>query len=402
MKQFRYVSTNANGKKEKGSILASSQEEALRDLKQEGRIVLNVSEDIKRKPGLFGGPSLSFEAKLMLTKYISTMVEAGITLTETFQTFAEQETQKNNKKMFENILKTITSGQTLAAGLKEYPSVFADIYVNMVAVGEESGTLSETLQYLELQMEKEYEIRKKVASAFIYPGVIVSITLILTLGIVVFIIPKITKIFDALGGQLPLPTRVMIATSSFMIEHPFKTLLLIGGSIAGAITLLKLKALKPFWDSLALHFPVLGKIFVNVNLARFARNMNSLLKAGVPITRALNITSKMFTNHYYHAKVEEASSKVEQGSKLFEALKGDEKLFPGMMVKMVQVGEKTGKLEGAMEHLAQFYEREVDNLTKNLSVMLEPILLVFMGAMVGSVALSVILPIYQIPNLIQR
>lgn len=402
MKRFHYSATTESGRKEKGSIFSSSKEEALRTLKQEKKLVLDLREDTKTGAGLFSAPSLSFEDKLMVTKHLATMIDAGITLTEAFSTFAEQERRSNNKKMFENILGLITSGQTLSASLKSYPEVFSDIYINMIQVGEESGTLAETLRYLDIQLEKEYELRKKVASALIYPGVIVSITILLTIGIVVFIIPKITKIFDALGGELPLPTRIMINTSTFLLQHPIKALILAILIFFGAAGILKVKILKPFWHSIVLRLPVIGKIFVNMNLARFSRNINSLLSAGVSITRSLNITGKMFTNHFYHSKVEEAGIKVEQGAKLFEALQGDEKLFPGMMLKMIQIGEKTGKLEKATGQLAELYEREVDNQTRNLSVLLEPILLVFMGAMVGSVALSIILPIYQIPNLISK
>lgn len=402
MKRFRYTTTTELGTKEKGSILAANKEEVLHNLKQENKIVLDLHEESKGNAGFFNTPSLSFEELLMLTKHLGTMVDAGITLSEAFMTFAEQEGNSNKRKMYENILELITSGQSLSASLKVYPTVFSDIYINMISVGEESGTLGETLQYLDIQLEKENELRKKVISALIYPGVIVSITCLLTMGIVLFIIPKITKIFDTLGGVLPLPTRIMIGLSTFLLEHPIKAFLGAILIIFGIRGLLKMKALKPFWHSLALHFPVIGKIFVNVNLARFSRNINSLLKAGVSITRALDITSEMFTNHFYHAKVKEAGMRVEQGSKLYEALQGDAKLFPNIMVKMIQIGEKTGNLGKTTGQLAELYEREVDNQTRNLSVLLEPLLLLFMGVMVGGVALSIILPIYQIPNLISK
>ncbi len=402
MKRFHYTTTTESGIKEKGSVLATNKDEVLNNLKQENKIVLDLHEESKGNAGFFNTPSLSFEELLMLTKHLGTMIDAGITLSEAFMTFAEQETNSNRKKMFENILELITAGQSLSASFKAYPTVFSDIYINMIAIGEESGTLGETLQYLDVQLEKENEIRKKVVSAMIYPGVIVSITCLLTLGIVLFIIPKITKIFDTLGGVLPLPTRVMIGISTFLLTHPIKSTLVTLLLIFGIRALLKMKALKPLWHSIELHLPVLGKIFVNVNLARFSRNINSLLKAGVSITRALDITSKMFTNHFYNLKVQDACSRVEQGSKLYEALQGDSKLFPNIMVKMIQIGEKTGNLGKTTGQLAELYEREVDNQTRNLSVLLEPLLLLFMGVMVGGVAISIILPIYQIPNLIAK
>lgn len=402
MKHFRYVVTNGQGRKERGRILAASEEEAIQKLKKDGKWVVGLVEQKKASQGIIDRPSLSFESKLMFTKHLATMIEAGINLTESFNILIEQTPRGANKRMFENILKMISAGETLSMSLRQYPRIFSEIFVNMVGIGEKSGSLSETLRYLDEQMEKEYELRKKVIGAFIYPAVIVVITLLLTLGIVIFIMPKISKIFTSFDVTLPLPTRILIGSSDLLTTHPIKVIsaVIVFGAVLSQIA--RIKKLRILWRRVWLFMPVFGKILRGMNLARFSRTMNSLLKAGVPITEALDITSKVFTDPTYQKIIDEARSKVQQGSTVYEALQDHGRLFPTLATKMLNVGEKTGQLEKTTEHLAKLYEHQVDNMTKNLSVLLEPMLLVFMAGLVGAVALSVILPIYQLPNLIHR
>jgi type IV pilus assembly protein PilC len=265
-----------------------------------------------------------------------------------------------------------------------------------------SGTLDQILDYLDEQLDKEYDLRKKVISAFIYPAVILSITLMLSLGIVFFIMPKITKIFTSFDIVLPLPTRILIGFSTLLTEKPLLTFGTAIVLVVGGVSLLRWKALKPFWDWVSLHLPVFGRVLHYANLARFSRTLTSLLQAGMPVTKALNVISTMMTNTQYKEAVKNSAAKVEQGGQLGEAFEGQEKLFPMLAVKMLYVGERTGSLETTMKQLALLYERNVDSLTRNLTVLLEPLLLVFMGVMVGGVAISIILPIYQLPNLLSK
>ena len=286
--------------------------------------------------------------------------------------------------------------------LKKYDFIFSDLFINMIATGEKSGTLDKVLDYLDEQLDKEYDLRKKVISAFIYPVVILSITMMLSLGIVFFIMPKITKIFSSFEITLPLPTRILIGFSTLLTDKPLITFGAFFMFIALMVFLLKWKVLKPFWDWLSLHTPVFGRVLHYANLARFSRTLTSLLQAGMPVTKALNVISTMMTNTLYKEAIKNSAAKVEQGGQLGEAFEGQEKLFPVLAVKMLYVGEKTGSLETTMNQLALLYERNVDGLTRNLTVLLEPLLLVFMGMMVGGVAISIILPIYQLPNLLSQ
>ncbi|EKD64176.1 MAG: hypothetical protein ACD_51C00053G0001 [uncultured bacterium] len=402
MRKFNYIVSNADGITEKGYVHAPTEQDAADKLREDGKVIISVIEEASRKEWFWEKPHLSFVDKMMFVKNLATMMKVGITITEAMDILKTQVNGANNKKMFDNIVAMIRSGQSLSKTLEQYSTVFSDVFVNMVAVGEESGTLERTLEYLEKQLEKDYNIRKRVISAFIYPAFIVSLTLMLTIGIVIFILPKITGIFESFDVTLPLPTRILIGTSSFVTTKPLLTILLIGVFSATVYFLFTSKSIKLIRDTVVLHIPVFGRLMRDMNLARFSRMMNSLLQAGVPITKAISITGKMLTSKPYKDEVERARAMVEKGGTLGEAFSNNEKLFPILLTKLLFIGEKTGSLEATTAHLANMYEKNVTDLTKNLSTLLEPILLVFMGGLVGGVAISIIMPIYQLPNLIGK
>lgn len=402
MKKYRYLVGDKLGSENHGIIYASDEKEAIKELTKQGHSVISVSEEQKPWKHFWEQPNLSFEEKMLFTKHMATMLRAGITITEALQIVGSQSRSKYNQVMYENLIKSIRAGRSLSESMRDYDCVFSELFINMVETGEKSGTLDQVLDYLDTQLDKEYEIRKKVISAFIYPAVIMSITLILSLGIVIFIMPKITKIFLAFDVVLPLPTRILIAVSTFLTEKPLLSLLIAGGAVSAIVLFFKLKFFKSIRDRIFLYLPVFGKVLICSNLARFSRTLYSLIQAGLPITRALTVIANMYTNQLYKEAVLTAQAKVEQGGQLGEAFEGNEKLFPVLTLKMLYVGERTGSLETTMNQLALLYERDVDNLTRNLTVLLEPLLLVFMGVLVGGVAISIILPIYQLPNLISR
>jgi type IV pilus assembly protein PilC len=405
MQKFIYTISTTGGRHEEGSLTASNREAALLKLRSEnkGKIILSCVEASKKKTQYFWQkPRFSFEDRMIFTKHLYAMVKAGITITEAIQIFMDQTKNKANKTMFENILSMTKSGQSLAKSLIPYKYIFTDIYISMIGTGEESGTLEKTLEYLGIQIEKEYDLRKKVKSAFIYPAVILSITMLMALGIVIFIMPKVTKIFTSFDVVLPLPTRFLIAFSNFITGQWYFAIAGIIVFIVLIRILAKLKFVKEGWYRVSLRLPVFGNILIKTNLARFARTMNSLLESGIAMTRALQIVSESTSNGVYRKLLLEAKERVEQGGNLGESFSEHDRLFPPLMVKILMVGDKTGSTEDSTKQLAEIYEKDVDNMTKNLSVLLEPLLLVFMGLVIGGLALSIIMPIYQLPNLIQR
>lgn len=402
MPKYIYVLSTASGQRLEGSLIASTKESALGKLRRKGNIIISLLQDRSARQHFWEKPRMSMEERLMFTKHMSTMIKVGISITEAFEILISQTRDKNVRKMYESIIEMINSGQTLSKSLRNYDTVFSNIFINMVATGEESGTLERVFEYLDIQLEKEYEIRKKVISAFIYPAVVLGITVIMMLGIMLFIMPKVTAIFTTFKVKLPLITRILMGTSTFLQEKWYVAL-------AGAVIVIilfriltSLKFLQPVWHRFTLALPIFGHILRSTNLARFARTLNSLLQSGIPVTKGLEITGNMLDSEPYKEVILSAKNKIEQGGKIGDSFSGHDKLFPPLMVKMLYVGEKTGSLETATLRLAELYERDVDTMTRNLSVLLEPILLVFMGVMVGTIALSIIMPIYQLPNLIKH
>ena len=402
MPKYLYTATTQSGIKKEGSLIAASLDAAKEKLKEEDFIIISLEVEKKFVTHFWERPSLSFQEKTLFTRHMATMLKTGITISEALEIIANQTKSKNNRRMFETILDMLKSGQSFSKSLKHYDYVFPAIFINMIETGEESGNLEDIFDRLSLQMEKEYEIRKKVVAAFIYPAIIMGLTLIVTIGIIVFIMPRVTKIFQSFKVELPAITRALIAFSDFLTKKPFLATGIFVGIIALFMVIFRLKQLKPFWHTIIFHIPFFGNIIVYSNLARFSRTMNSLLQSGVPVVKAMKTTGKMIDNRIFQKKITEAVAKVEQGAKLGESLEGDEKLFPELITKMIVIGEKTGNLEVTMERLADLYEKNVDAISRNLSVVLEPLLLIFMAGIVGSIVLAIILPIYQLPSLLKQ
>ena len=402
MPKFSYSATDVGGKKVEGVVDATNKEAALQALRSKDEIVLSIEEVSQTKKWLLGRPKMSMQEKMMFIKNLATMLEVGITVTESLSIIRDQTKNKSLQKMYEDIMDMINSGQTLSKSLKHYDNNFSDIFINMIGTGEESGNLQDVLTYLDIQLEKEYEIRKKIISALVYPAIIIFITLSMGIGIVVFIMPKITKIFDSFKIDLPLPTQFLIGFSKLLTESPWLSALTFFGGLGFFIFLLKFKPFKPFWNYIYIKLPIFGSILVSANVARFTRTMNSLLQSSVPITDAINITGNMLDNVMYKKALKEVEAKVEQGGKLGESLELHYKLFPTMCTKMFTLGERTGTLEKTTGKIAELYEKEVDSKTKNLAVAIEPLLLVLMAGLVGGIAISIIMPIYQLPSLLKK
>lgn len=402
MPKYSYVLTNDDGKKQKGVISAPSRETAVQELRTKDNIVLSLNENPQSKKWLFGKPRLSIQDKMLFVKNMATMIKVGITISESFEIIRDQTKKKKIKTMYEDILDMINSGQSLSKSLKKYENNFSELFINMIETGEKAGNLENVLNYLDIQIEKDYEIRRKIISALIYPAIIIIITISMAMGIIVFIMPKIVKIFESFKANLPLPTRLLINFSNLLVENPITSILSFVLGIAFLIFIFKLKMLKTFWTRILIKMPIFGSIIISANIARFTRTLNSLLQASVPITEALVIIGNMLDNALYKKALKEVSDKVEQGGKIGISLEEHENLFPTMCTRMIALGERTGTLEITTGKIAELYEKEVDAKTKNLATAIEPLLLVFMAALVGGIAISIIMPIYQLPNLIKR
>src|SRR3989339_232554 len=340
-----------------------------------------------------GGTGLSDRA--LLAKYLAVTQQSGLSILESLDIVGETARGKM-KNIIAGVKKSVESGNSLADSLGRYPRVFSGIFTSAVYAGESSGTLAENVQNLSEQLKKEKELGAKVKGAMFYPLVVLVAAFILGMAMSFMVLPKITPLLEGLNTELPITTRGLIAFSHFVDQNGQ---FLFIGIVVGIIFLLWLvrqKFAKPVTHWLLLRVPIVKNIVRDSNLARFSRTLGTLLKSGLNIDEALSVTHNTLANYYFRRAVLATGDRVSKGATLAESLSEFHKLFPKMVGRMILVGEQSGKLEDSLLYLADFYEAEVDNSTKSLSTAIEPILLLFVGLIVGFLALSIITPIYNI------
>lgn len=338
---------------------------------------------------------LSHTEQLLLTKYLSVLLRAGLPIDDAISLLLEQ-AKGSLKKILITLKAAVTSGKTLADGLEKYPHIFSSVYINLIRAGEASGTLQQNFEQLAEQMQKEHELRQKIQGAMMYPVIVLISAIGVSTGIIVFVLPNITKLFDSLNVTLPPATRILLWLSALISQHGTLILLGIFCAIIGFVFARKLAPIQRVTHWITLRFPVTGTIARNTNLARISRLLGTLLKSGMPITAALPVTLSVLKNVYYKKLFISVQEGLSQGGTIATALQPAPRLVPPLAVRLIRVGEETGTLGDMLIYLATFYEQEVDESTKNAATLLEPLLIVMIGIMVGTLAFSIITPIYSV------
>jgi len=341
----------------------------------------------------FGGVSLS--QKVIFAKDLSLMLKSGLVLSEAMEIIEEQSTGKM-KKVSKGLLNSIRSGQTLSSSLGRYPKVFSLFFVNIVNAGELSGNLEKNLENIAEELRKENDLISKIKGALYYPVTVMIAAFFMGLAMAFLVLPKITPLFEGLKVKLPLSTRVLIWMSHQISAYGVWLFFGIIIFIYFIYWLVRKEFSKPFTNWILIKMPVIKTIVIKTNLARFCRILGSLLKSGISIDEATDIANKALSNYYYKKALTKISRHVSQGGKLSEGLEEFADLFPRITTRMIKVGEKSGNLDETLFYLADSYEAEVDNSTKSLATLIEPILLLIIGLTVAFLALSIITPIYQI------
>lgn len=374
-------------------------------VRSEGGSILSA-EEVKTK-----GASLKFfsirkkiksQEVITFAKNLAVMVDAGLAVSRALSILTKQSKNKNFRAMLEEVNASINSGETLSKSLEARPDVFSSLFVSMVKAGEESGKLSASLRIVADQLEKSQALTKKIKGAMIYPAVIISLMLVIGVVLMIYMVPTLTETFKGLNITLPLPTRIIIAISDFLIANILPVLggalLLIFGFIAG----LKTRQGKDLLDFVTLHMPLIKNMAKEVNAARTSRTLASLISSGVDIVSAIGITSEVIQNHYFKNLLEGAAKKVEIGELLSASLSNNNgNLYPVFVGEMLSVGEETGKMTEMLENIADYYEAEVDQKTKDLSTIIEPFLMILIGIVVGVFAIAMMLPTYSLVDAIQ-
>lgn len=395
---FNYKSTDKKGKIKKGEIQALNINEARNKLllKQDSVISLEPANKKKKKGSSIVFGRIKSLEKVMLAKHLSVMIKAGMAIDHAIEVLSDNSSPLMSKKLKE-VLQDIKQGNSLSSALKKHPKDFDILFINMISVGEAGGTLDKNLNLLSIQQRKSHDLKNKIKAASMYPMLILLSVIGLIIVVSIFVLPKIINFFTTLNVELPLSTKILIGSAQFLTGN-YLLLFIIFIIIIIAIQMMKrFDNTRLILHSSFLKIPFIGKLISNINIALFCRTLSSLLGSGISIDKALQITSQTVTNDSYKKQIGIVYHNILKGNSLADSLSNRE-YFTSLVSQMSRVGERSGNLSENLDYLADFYETEVDTTTKNLSTILEPALLIFIGLVVGFVAMSIINPIYELTS----
>lgn len=401
MPKFLYTAKSIAGAETKGGeIVAKDEKEAAQDLRSGGYIVTSL-EAVRENEGISihffdRFKTVPLKEKMVFTRNLAVMVSSGLTVSRAVYNLSLQTNHKRFRTILQDVYQEVQEGKQLSEGMAKYPAVFSELFVSMVYVGEVSGNLEQVLDILALQLEKEHDLLSKVRGAMTYPAVIVVAMLGIGVLMLTYILPKITSVFQDMDVALPKTTLAVIAMSDFMRNHYIVVTGLFIGIIVGIRVFSKTDLGKHVFGWLLVRTPIIKGIIIKVNCARFARIYSSLLKSGISVVNALTIVSKTLSNVYYKEALHVGIAEIQKGVELSKIIEKYPVIFPLLVPQIIAVGEETGKTEQVLQRLAEFYEGEVDQITKNMSSIIEPILMLLIGASVGFFAVAMLSPMYSV------
>ncbi len=399
MTLYKYKAKNKAGELYERAVEAVDKFALYKIIREEGGSVVSIREtkrfNFNISFGSFMG-GIKTQQKINFAKNLGAMITAGLPVTRAISVMGKQAKGQALKSLLLNLEADVSHGSTLSEALGKRPKVFSSLFVSMVKAGEESGSVSGSLSIVGSQMEKSYLLTKKVRGALIYPAVILSVMVILAILLLIFMVPTLTATFEGLGVQLPLATRVLIYLSDFMVENTFSVMAGIVLFTISATYFFRSRVGKNFFDEAFLYLPVVGEMIKEVQVARTARTLSSLLSAGVEIIVALDVTREVLQNHLYREALQEVRNAIQKGEPMSAVFVRHERLYPLFVGEMVAVGEETGKIAEMLLGVANYYEEQVDQKTKDLSTIIEPVLMIIIGIGVGIFAISMLAPTYSL------
>jgi type IV pilus assembly protein PilC len=402
MGTFSYTVRNKEQKILNGNVEGSTKEEVAKTLLDQGLTPVTITETTKPSILVLLAriSNIPTAEKVLFSQELSTLVSAGVPISQSLGILEKQTKNKRFKNVISDLSKDVDGGLTLSGALTKHPKVFSSLFISMVKSGEIGGTLDESLIRLAEQMNKDRELTSKIKGAMIYPTVIFVAMVGALIFMLVTIVPKLQNMFEELGGELPATTKSLLFVSSLFTKYGLITA---GTAICIYFTFTYLKRtvipFRHFLHKLLLKVPVIGTLSTKINVARITRTLGSLLSSGVGVVEALDIVGDSTDNLLFKEAVRKASEKVKNGSTIAETLKNF-KVFPILVPQMIAVGEETGSLDIILKKVADFYDSEVENITRNLTTLLEPLIMIVIGLMVGYVIVAIITPIYSMTNMI--
>jgi type IV pilus assembly protein PilC len=398
---FQWSGKTARGTLESGELTAATREDVIAELRKRNIIPTTIQEKPKKKMNLSFGSKVTDKDIVVFTRQFATMIDAGLPLVQALDILSGQVENKALRKVLVQVKSDVESGSTYADALKKHPRVFSELYANMVAAGEAGGILDTILNRLAMYIEKAMKLKKKVKGAMVYPSVVITIAILVIAIIMIFVIPTFSRMFSTLGGTLPLPTKIIITISNFLAG--IGGLLLLGAIVGVIVFIVQFRRTEKgqlITDRILLKLPVFGPLLNKVAVAKFTRTLGTLVSSGVPILDGLEITAKTSGNKVHERAIMEVRSEVVGGKTLAEPIT-KAKIFPPMVAHMIAVGESTGALDQMLSKIADFYDDEVDAAVSNLTAMIEPLLMVFLGTTIGFIVVAMYLPIFKLITLIK-
>jgi type IV pilus assembly protein PilC len=390
-------------KQETGDIItaevqAESESAAAKLLMTQGLFPVSIDEkgknDFLAKAG-FGG-KVGAKDRVIFTRQLSTLINAGLPLTQSLRTVAEQIQNKTLHSVVSEVVTSVESGTSLSQSFAKHPKIFSDIYISLVAAGEASGSLDKALERIAMQQEKDAAIVGKIRSALIYPVIVLGVIVLVLVFMLTTVLPQVGSLYKDLGKELPLLTQILLAISKFITNFWYLTILGIGGLGLAMKNWAQTEKGRAFVDNGKLHLPLFGKIFRKVYMARFARTLGTMLQSGIPMLEALRIVKDAIANVHVAATIEKSMQGVKGGKALSSTLEGHEETFLRLVPQMIKIGEQSGAIDSMLDRVATYYENEVDEEVKNISTTIEPILMVVLGVTVGGVIAAILMPVYSL------
>ncbi len=399
MPSFAYVAREtASNREVRSTVEAATEQAAIAALLNRNMLVLSIQEKVG-KQGKTSGGKVSLADLVIFTRQLATMVDAGLAMVQSLQALADQTSSKIMRDVIKDVCARVESGDSFSEALTKHPKVFSRLYTCMVSAGERGGLLAEILARLAVYLENTARLRKKVKSAMMYPIVVTCVAIGITIFLLVKVVPVFGEIFKSFNAKLPGPTLWLINVST-IVKSYLPVFAIAGGALVYAwLYFIKTPTGRQFWDSRRIKLPIFGGIAHKICLARFTRTLASLIRSGVPILEVLQIVAQTVGNVVMEKAVKTAASDIERGESISVAL-GKHPIFPVMIIRMVTAGEQTGKIDTMLERIADFLDEEIETTLSGLTALIEPILIVVLGVVVGGMVICMFLPIFKLPDIV--
>jgi type IV pilus assembly protein PilC len=396
---FAYTAREtASGREIRNTVEALSEQAAIAALLNRNLLVVEIKERMAKKGQTKGG-KVQLADMVVFTRQLATMIDAGIAIVQALQALAEQTPNKVMRDTIKDVCSRVEAGESFSEALMRHPKAFNRLYVSMVGAGEKGGLLAEILARLATYLENTERLRKKVKTALMYPTVVTVVAVVITIFLLVRVIPTFKEVYQGFGAKLPVPTEFMIGLSEIVQHYLLYLIILAGAGVWAWLHFIKTKQGREFWDTHRIKLPVFGAIAHKICLARFTRTLASLVRSGVPILEVLQIVSQTVGNVVMEKSIKSAASDIERGEGISNAL-AKYPVFPTMIIRMMSAGEQTGNIDNMLERVANFLDEEIETTLSGLMSLIEPLLIVFLGVVIGGMVVCMFLPIFNLANIV--